>query len=278
MKKSIITFCAFALLATQAPAANAAATTGGESDVRYEKSFKSVQTYNYKTIVINKEFKKWNSDSDFIKLKKANSVEGKVSEKETEVKEPVASQTEEKTPVSKTETKQPTTEVEKAPEVTKEQPKATATTPTTAQPSASKNTTQSTTPVTSTSSDIDAIEAAVVELTNAERVKAGLEPLKTYAPLMAAAREKSQDMKDKSYFSHTSPTYGSPFDRLKALGISYKAAGENIAKGQRTAEEVVTAWMNSEGHRANILDSNFTHIGVGYVKDGNIWTQQFIKQ
>ena len=84
-------------------------------------------------------------------------------------------------------------------------------------------------------------------------------------------------MKDKNYFSHTSPTFGSPFDRLKALGISYTAAGENIAKGQRTAQEVVTAWMNSEGHRANILDAKFTHIGVGYVKDGNIWTQQFIQ-
>ena len=132
--------------------------------------------------------------------------------------------------------------------------------------------------MTSTSSDIDAIEAAVVELTNAERTKAGLQPLKTYTPLMASARTKSQDMKDKNYFSHTSPTYGSPFDQMKARGISYTAAGENIAKGQRTAEEVVTAWMNSEGHRANILNADYTHIGVGYVKDGNIWTQQFIKQ
>ena len=128
------------------------------------------------------------------------------------------------------------------------------------------------------SSSVDAIEAAVVELTNAERAKAGLQPLKTYAPLMNSARVKSQDMKDKNYFSHTSPTYGSPFDQMKSLGISYTAAGENIAKGQKTAEEVVTAWMNSEGHRANILNANYTHIGVGYVKDGNIWTQQFIKQ
>ncbi|MGN7476824.1 CAP domain-containing protein, partial [Solibacillus silvestris] len=166
----------------------------------------------------------------------------------------------------------------KAPEAEEkpEQPKAPGSTAT--QPNGSNNTKEPSSPVASNTSDIAAIEAAVVELTNAERVKAGLQPLKTYAPLMAAAREKSQDMKDKNYFSHTSPTYGSPFDRLNALGISYKAAGENIAKGQRTAEEVVTAWMNSEGHRANILNANFTHIGVGYVKDGNIWTQQFIKQ
>ncbi|MFJ7736580.1 CAP domain-containing protein [Lysinibacillus sp. NPDC097287] len=127
-------------------------------------------------------------------------------------------------------------------------------------------------------SDVNAFEQEVVKLTNAERTKAGLAPLQTDTKLMAAAREKSQDMQSKNYFSHTSPTFGSPFDRLKALGISYKAAGENIAKGQRTPQEVVKAWMNSPGHRANILNANFTHIGVGYVKTGNHWTQQFIKK
>lgn len=127
-------------------------------------------------------------------------------------------------------------------------------------------------------SNIDQIEAAVIELTNKERAKVGLAPLQMDSALMAAAREKSQDMKDNNYFSHTSPTFGSPFDRLQALGIQYSAAGENIAKGQRTAEEVVAAWMASQGHRENILNPNFTHIGVGYVKEGNIWTQQFIKK
>jgi uncharacterized protein YkwD len=63
---------------------------------------------------------------------------------------------------------------------------------------------------------------------------------------------------------------------MKQFGISYKAAGENIAMGQRTPEEVVTAWMNSPGHRANILNANFTHLGVGYVASGNYWTQMFI--
>ncbi|HBJ00567.1 MAG TPA: hypothetical protein DDY89_06285, partial [Lysinibacillus sp.] len=94
--------------------------------------------------------------------------------------------------------------------------------------------------------------------------------------LMAAAREKSQDMQSNNYFSHTSPTFGSPFDRMKALGIAYKSAGENIAQGQRSPQEVVQAWMDSPGHRANILNGKFTHIGVGYVKSGNYWTQQFI--
>ena len=126
--------------------------------------------------------------------------------------------------------------------------------------------------------DVAAIEKQVVELTNKERANQGLPALAMDQPLMAAAREKSQDMKDHNYFSHTSPTFGSPFDRLKALGISYKSAGENIAKGQTSAAQVVEAWMNSEGHRANILNPEFTHIGVGYVKSGNIWTQQFIKK
>ncbi|WP_242664935.1 CAP domain-containing protein, partial [Geobacillus zalihae] len=80
------------------------------------------------------------------------------------------------------------------------------------------------------------------------------------------------------YFSHNSPTYGSPFEMMKKFGISYTAAGENIAKGQRTPQEVVNAWMNSEGHRANILNKNFTHIGVGFEENGYIWTQQFIRK
>ncbi|MFJ7953599.1 CAP domain-containing protein [Lysinibacillus sp. NPDC096418] len=144
----------------------------------------------------------------------------------------------------------------------------------------SQNNNSSTTPSqpSTNATDVNAFEQEVVKLTNAERTKAGLAPFQTDSKLMAAAREKSQDMQSKNYFSHTSPTFGSPFDRMKALGISYKAAGENIAKGQRTPQEVVQAWMDSPGHRANILNTNFTHIGVGYVKTGNYWTQQFIKK
>lgn len=119
-------------------------------------------------------------------------------------------------------------------------------------------------------------EQQVVDLTNQERAKQGLPALKADLELSKVAREKSLDMQKNNYFSHTSPTYGSPFDMMKQFGISYKAAGENIAKGQRTPQEVVNAWMNSSGHRQNILSSNFTHIGVGYVAEGNYWTQQFI--
>ncbi|TCN24856.1 CAP domain-containing protein [Mesobacillus foraminis] len=127
-----------------------------------------------------------------------------------------------------------------------------------------------------TASQISAYEKKVIDLTNQERAKNGLKPLTLDTELSKVAREKSKDMQAKGYFSHTSPTYGSPFDMMKKFGISYKAAGENIAMGQKTPEEVVQAWMNSEGHRKNILNANFTHIGVGHVAEGNYWTQMFI--
>ncbi|MBE4907673.1 sporulation protein [Bacillus luteolus] len=118
-------------------------------------------------------------------------------------------------------------------------------------------------------------EQQVVTLTNNERAKYGLQPLKVDLKVSEVARLKSSDMKKNGYFSHTSPTYGSPFDMMKQFGVQYRAAGENIAMGQRSPQEVVNAWMNSEGHRKNILSSNFTHIGVGHV-EGNYWTQMFI--
>ncbi|WP_225229604.1 CAP domain-containing protein [Sporosarcina quadrami] len=125
---------------------------------------------------------------------------------------------------------------------------------------------------------ISAVEQAVLNLTNAERQKAGLQPLQIDNKLMNSARQKSTDMATKNYFSHTSPTYGSPFDQMKANGISYKSAAENIAMGQRSAEEVVKGWMESPGHRQNILTPEFTHIGIGYDANGNYWTQQFIQK
>jgi uncharacterized YkwD family protein/spore coat assembly protein SafA len=122
------------------------------------------------------------------------------------------------------------------------------------------------------------VEQEVVKLVNAERAKAGLSALKEDWELSRVAKYKSQDMHDKNYFDHTSPTYGTPFTMMKNFGITYKSAGENIAKGQKSATEVVNAWMNSEGHRANILNKNYTHIGVGFVKDGNYWSQMFIQK
>ena len=119
-------------------------------------------------------------------------------------------------------------------------------------------------------------EQQVVTLVNAERAKYGLAALTPDETLCGYARVKSQDMHDQGYFSHTSPTYGSPFDMMRAFGVSYRTAGENIAMGYATPAAVVEAWMNSEGHRANILSANYTTLGVGYVADGGYWTQWFI--
>ncbi|WP_234969323.1 CAP domain-containing protein [Bacillus massilinigeriensis] len=116
----------------------------------------------------------------------------------------------------------------------------------------------------------------VIDLTNEQRSKSGLPPLKEEQALSKVAQLKSVDMQQKGYFSHTSPTYGSPFDMMRDQGISYTTAGENIAQGQQSPQEVVNAWMNSEGHRQNIMNRNFTHIGVGYESSGNHWTQMFI--
>ena len=127
-----------------------------------------------------------------------------------------------------------------------------------------------------TDSSILSYEKEVVRLVNEIRVKNGLKELTYNWELSRVARYKSQDMKDNKYFSHTSPTYGTPFQMIKNFGISYRSAGENIARGQSTPEAVVNAWMNSSGHRANILNSSFTEIGVGYVAQGNYWTQMFI--
>lgn len=119
-------------------------------------------------------------------------------------------------------------------------------------------------------------EAEVIRLVNERRKEAGLAALKTDWELSRIARYKSRDMRENGYFSHTSPTYGTPFEMIKAFGLSYKTAGENIAYGQRTPQEVMNAWMNSPGHRANILNAGFTRIGVGYEPNGNYWTQMFI--
>lgn len=176
-------------------------------------------------------------------------------------------------------TEQPTTQQPSATTQTTQQPSTTTvtepdapqteTTTQQAQPSTQPTTTQ-------TASTLSAYEQKVVDLTNQERAKNGLAALKVDLTLSKMAHEKSRDMSANGYFSHTSPTYGSPFDMMKQYGITYSYAGENIAMGQRTPEEVVNAWMNSEGHRKNILSPNFTHIGVGYVSQGNYWTQEFI--
>lgn len=123
---------------------------------------------------------------------------------------------------------------------------------------------------------VSSFESEVIRLVNEIRTQNGLKALTANWELSRVARYKSQDMVDNRYFSHTSPTYGSPFQMIKAFGLSYRTAGENIAYGQATPRAVVNAWMNSSGHRANILNASYTQIGVGYVAKGHYWTQMFI--
>lgn len=125
-------------------------------------------------------------------------------------------------------------------------------------------------------SSVIAFENEVIRLVNEIRMEHGLQALTANWELSRVARYKSQDMVDHRYFSHTSPTYGTPFQMIKAFGLSYRTAGENIAYGQSTPQAVVNAWMNSSGHRANILNSSYTQIGVGYAENGHYWTQMFI--
>ncbi|GEL78538.1 CAP domain-containing protein [Tenuibacillus multivorans] len=142
-----------------------------------------------------------------------------------------------------------------------------------------QNNNNNNTPNVNQSQDTKNIIQEVVRLTNEARQKNGLSDLKIDQELNDAAQRKSVDMADNGYFSHTSPTYGSPFEMLDQFGIDYSAAAENIAAGQQTAENVVNQWLNSEGHRKNIMNEEMTHIGIGYENSGNMapyWTQLFI--
>ncbi|QZY56066.1 CAP domain-containing protein [Crassaminicella profunda] len=127
-------------------------------------------------------------------------------------------------------------------------------------------------------SRLTADEQEMLKLLNGERTKNGLKPLTIDISIVNVARLKSQDMIDNNYFSHNSPTYGSPFDMLKQFGIKYLTAGENIA-GNPSVQNAHTSLMNSEGHRKNILNPDFTHIGIG-IKDGGkygkMYTQMFV--
>ena len=125
-------------------------------------------------------------------------------------------------------------------------------------------------------SGVTAFEQEVIRLVNEIRTQNGLNTLAYDWQLGRVARIKSQDMKDNRYFAHNSPVYGTPFQMIHNFGISFRSAGENIAKGYATPQAVVNGWMNSSGHRANILNAKYTHIGVGFVSGGNYWTQMFI--
>ena len=128
------------------------------------------------------------------------------------------------------------------------------------------------------SSDLSNDEKEVFNLINTQRTNNGLPALKISNEVQKVARIKAHDMVDKNYFSHNSPTYGSPFDMLKSFKVTYTSAGENIA-GNSSNSGAVNAWMNSPGHKANILNNSFNYTGIGVVtspKYGKIYVQMFI--
>lgn len=131
---------------------------------------------------------------------------------------------------------------------------------------------------TSTTSSLTADELETFNLINQQRANNGLSALKVDSELQRVARIKAQDMVNNNYFDHNSPTYGTPFNMMKNFGISYKTAGENIA-GNSSNSAAVTAWMNSSGHRANILNRSYNYTGLAVVsspKYGKIYVQMFI--
>ena len=128
------------------------------------------------------------------------------------------------------------------------------------------------TPVEETSSQAE----QVVKLVNEERTKAGLPALTVNADITTAANVRANEI--KRLFSHTRPDGSSFSTALKEQGVSFRGSGENIAWGQKSPEQVMNAWMNSAGHRANILNKNFKNIGVGHYQDENgtnYWVQLF---
>jgi uncharacterized YkwD family protein len=147
-------------------------------------------------------------------------------------------------------------------------------TPTTSTPTTSTPNTSTQDTTTSNSSTQSAFATEVFNMVNQERSKAGLSTLAIDSALSGMALDKAKDLYNNNYFDHNSPTYGSPFDMMKTYGIQFTYAGENIAKGQQTPQEVMTAWMNSQGHRDNILNSHFTKIGVAFYNGE--WVQEFI--
>jgi uncharacterized YkwD family protein len=118
----------------------------------------------------------------------------------------------------------------------------------------------------------------MVSLVNQERSKAGLQQLQVDMSLVELARKKSQDMIDRNYFGHNSPTYGSPFDMMRQAGVKYTTAGENLA-GAASVTSAHNNLMASSGHRANILSPRYNYFGVGIVEGGpygNMFTQLFV--
>ncbi|GGF26483.1 hypothetical protein GCM10010954_26900 [Halobacillus andaensis] len=264
--KSLIVSGALALSVLAAPATSLAST--GDSEVKVNQ-----QHINIESVL------QWvNQNEDALKANNLQQVDIQSLLEQFQVEQPAQEQPEapaEEQPKQEAPEQQPAEQQqEKAPEEPAEAPQEQAAPA--EQPAEEQATQEQTTEQAEASSEVSAFEQQVVDLTNEERAKQGLAPLELDVELSGVAKDKSLDMQQNNYFSHDSPTHGSPFDMMNAYGIDYTTAGENIAMGQTTPEQVVQGWMNSEGHRENIMNSSFTHIGVGHAEDGNYWTQMFI--
>ena len=150
---------------------------------------------------------------------------------------------------------------------------------TTTSTTTSTTTTQGSYPAIPRITSLTADQQAIIDMVNQERVNAGLAPLKVDFRLVSVGQAKADDMKNNNYFDHISPTYGTPWAMMAAVGLNPKWAGENIAYNSSVAA-VMRAWMQSPGHRANILDPKFTHIGVGvaYRSASNLYVQEFAQE
>ncbi len=313
MKKKIIALTLTAALALSSTSAFAATTTDCEKTFNYDLSslLKGITSNSnvkqYKLTVNGQEMDLNSIDWNTVLNKTTTAVQKPASTQQTTTApaaaKPAATQPAATAPAAAkpaattpavTKPATPVATKPAAPVVTQPAAKPAATQPVATQPAAkpattpvaAKPATQTAAPSTSTttpsnttvSSSNLSYEQKVAELVNIERQKAGLPALVFDSAVSNVARTKSKDMAANNYFAHQSPTYGSAGDMLTRFGIRWSAWGENIASGQRTPEAVVTAWMNSSGHRANILSSNFSKIGVGYAVNSNgtpYWTQIF---
>lgn len=281
MKKKIIALTLTAALALSSTSAFAA-TTDCEKTLNYDLSSL------LKGITSNSNVKQYKLTVNGQEMD-LNSIDwNKVLNKTTAVQKPASTEQKTTAPAAKPAATKPIAAAPAAPKPAAKPAVTKPTAPAVTQPAAKPATTPvapkpaapaaATTPSNTVSSSNLSYEQKVAELVNVERQKAGLPALVFDQSISNVARTKSKDMAANNYFAHQSPTYGSAGDMLTKFGIKWSAWGENIASGQRTPEAVVTAWMNSEGHRANILSSNFSKIGVGYAVNSNgtpYWTQMF---
>lgn len=167
-----------------------------------------------------------------------------------------------------------------APTTTSTVPTTPSTTTTYSNPSSTASSTTPTTPVIPGISSLTADEQSMVDMINQERIAAGVAPLKVDLRLVSVGQAKANDMKANNYFDHTSPTYGSPWAMMEQVGLTVGWAGENIA-GNNSVSGAMSALMQSPGHRANILDPRFTHVGVGIAYGsayGNLYVQEFLQE